>query len=204
MKDYKRLTKRYGNIVSYAEPLQSDSIGIIYEEQKKREMMKRLAELEDKIESGELCDRKETARDIVEMLKVAKGVVKVHFEAYDELIENIVEKYGLGDEDENVLDNCVYKHPYPQEGIGDVMEWRESRGFAQAFSDCGNDLAEMEHLAEVAEKALQYAVSEYRCDECPCLDCNAEIRGSQECIDLIIKTYKESAEVELKKEKDND
>ena len=72
MKDYKRLTKRYGNIVSYAEPLQSDFIGIIYEEQKKREMMNRLAELEDKIESGELCDReevkKETAREILILL----------------------------------------------------------------------------------------------------------------------------------------
>ena len=63
---------------------------------------------------------------------------------------------------------------------------------------------EYKHRAEVAEKALQYAVSKYRCDECPCLDCNAEIRGSQECIDLIVKTYKESAEMELKKEKDND
>ena len=46
------------------------------------------------------------------------------------------------------------------------------------------------HRAEVAERALQYAVSEYRCDECPCLDCNAEIRGSQECIDCICAEYK--------------
>lgn len=52
------------------------------------------------IEIGELCDRKETARDIVEMLKAAKPVVKIHFEAYDELIENIVEKYGIKLEDE--------------------------------------------------------------------------------------------------------
>lgn len=72
MKDYKRLTKRYGNIISYAEPMQSDFIGIIYEEQKKREMMNRLAELEDKIEIGKLCDReevrKETAREILFLL----------------------------------------------------------------------------------------------------------------------------------------
>lgn len=89
--------------------------------------------------------------------------------------------------------------------IGDVSEWKErAENFSYAYNACGNDLAEMEHLAEVAEKALQYAVSEYRCDECPCIDCNAEIRGSQECIDLIVKTYKESAEMELKKEKDND
>ena len=44
--------------------------------------------------------RKETAREIAEMLKAAKGVVKVHFEAYDELIENIAEKYGVDLEDE--------------------------------------------------------------------------------------------------------
>ena len=63
------------------------------------EGIERLAELEDKIKSGELCDReevrKETAKEIAEMLKAAKGVVKVHFEAYDELIENIYWKYGI-------------------------------------------------------------------------------------------------------------
>lgn len=76
-------------------------------------------------------------------------------------------------------------------GIGDVSEWKErAENFSYAYNACGNDLAEMEHLAEVAEKALQYAVSEYRCDECPCIDCNAEIRGSQECIDLIVKHIK--------------
>ena len=77
MKDYKRLTKRYGNIVNYAKPLQSNFIGAIYEEQKERdsEIMSRLAELEDKIESGELCDReevrKETAREILDKIYCA-------------------------------------------------------------------------------------------------------------------------------------
>lgn len=58
MKDYKRLTKRCGDIVNYAEPLQSNFIGAIYEEQKERdsEIMSRLAELEDKIERGELVE----------------------------------------------------------------------------------------------------------------------------------------------------
>ena len=37
----------------------------------------------------------DTAKEIIEMLKAAKAVVKVHFEAYDELIENIIEKYGV-------------------------------------------------------------------------------------------------------------
>lgn len=36
----------------------------------------------------------DTAREIAEMLKAAKAVVKVHFEAYDELIENIAAEYG--------------------------------------------------------------------------------------------------------------
>ena len=35
------------------------------------------------------------AREIAEMLKAAKAVVKVHFEAYDELIENIAAEYGV-------------------------------------------------------------------------------------------------------------
>ena len=37
----------------------------------------------------------DTAREIAEMLKAAKAVVKVHFEAYDELIENIAAQYGV-------------------------------------------------------------------------------------------------------------
>ena len=37
----------------------------------------------------------DTAREIAEMLKAAKAVVKVHFEAYDELIENIAAEYGV-------------------------------------------------------------------------------------------------------------
>lgn len=65
-------------------------------------------------------------------------------------------------------------------GIGDVAEWKKR--------------------AEVTERALEYAVSEYRCDECPCIDCNAEIRGSQECVNLIAKTYKEEAERDIKRE----
>ena len=77
MKDYKRLTKRCGDIVNYAKPLQSNFIGAIYEEQKERdsEIMSRLAELEDKIESGKLCEReevrKETAKEI--LLLLGKG-----------------------------------------------------------------------------------------------------------------------------------
>lgn len=88
MKDYKRLTERItasntGKTVLIVPSFKHDII----------EQTQRLAELEDKIESGELCDReevrKETAREIAEMLKAAKGVIKVHFEAYNELIENI-------------------------------------------------------------------------------------------------------------------
>lgn len=37
----------------------------------------------------------DVAEDIIEMLKAAKPVVKVHFEAYNELIENIAAEYGV-------------------------------------------------------------------------------------------------------------
>lgn len=61
-------------------------------------------------------------------------------------------------------------------------------------------LTEWKPRAEVAEMALEYAVSEYRCDECPCAECTAEIRGSQECIELICAEYKKCAERELAEE----
>lgn len=72
---------------------------------------------------------------------------------------------------------------------------------ADAFIAAGiGDVAEWKKRAEVAERALEYAISEYRCDECPCIDCNAEIRGSQECVNLIAKTYKEEAERDIERE----
>ena len=36
----------------------------------------------------------EVAENIIAMLRAAKPVVKTHFEAYDELIENIAAEYG--------------------------------------------------------------------------------------------------------------
>lgn len=37
----------------------------------------------------------EVAESIIVMLKAAKPVVKTHFEAYDELFENIAAEYGV-------------------------------------------------------------------------------------------------------------
>lgn len=37
----------------------------------------------------------DVAENIIAMLKAAKPVVKVHFEAYDELIENIAAEYDV-------------------------------------------------------------------------------------------------------------
>lgn len=81
MKDYKRLTKRCGDIVNYAKPLQSNFIGAIYEEQKERdsEIMSRLAELEDKIERGEE-ERKQAVKEFAERIKMA------FYYEFDELI----------------------------------------------------------------------------------------------------------------------
>lgn len=110
MKGYKRLTERENDCVNYAKPLQSNFIGAIYEEQKERdsEMMNRLAELEDKIESGELCDRdevrKETAREI--LLLLGKGFDEntgKNFKDlpwYESFCRELKFRYGVNSEDE--------------------------------------------------------------------------------------------------------
>lgn len=59
-----------------------------------------------------------------------------------------------------------------------------------------------ERRAEVAERALNLAVSNYMCVLCPCADCDASIYGTQECIEMIIKAYKKQAEKELQEGKD--
>lgn len=84
-----------------------------------------------------------------------------------------------------VLPDGTIKQLYSDEEVEDIARQRD----------------EYKHRAEVAERALLYAVSEYRCDECPCLDCSAEIRGSQECIDCICAEYKKEAERDLAEEK---
>lgn len=63
---------------------------------------------------------------------------------------------------------------------------------------------EYKHRAEVAEKMLNLAVSNYMCAICPCADCDASIYGTQECIEMIIKAYKKQAEKELAKEGKDD
>lgn len=55
--------------------------------------------------------------------------------------------------------------------------------------------------AGIWERALKNAVSQYRCEQCPIIDCSAEIRGSQECIDCICEVYKRQAEREIEEEK---
>ena len=87
-------------------------------------------------------------------------------------------------------------------GIGDINTVRDMG--VKATTEAILVAAKAEHRAARAERALLYAVSEYRCDECPCEECNAEIRGSNECIDLIIKTYKEQVEKELAEEEGKD
>lgn len=116
MKDYKRLTKRCGDIVNYAKPLQSNFIGAIYEEQKERdsEIMSRLAELEDKIESGELCDGAE-----LEQVIKARDEYKHRAEVAERALRNAAPRLkcrgGLG-EGFCGVDKCDYYHCNNDEG----------------------------------------------------------------------------------------
>ena len=65
------------------------------------------------------------------------------------------------------------------------------------------NIEDYQHRAEVAERALEYAVDDlnYCCDDCPCDVCTAEIRGSQECLDCIANVFKKYAEREIKEER---
>lgn len=115
---------------------------------------------------------------------------------------------------ENRLDGASVYNPYNaaeladaliEAGIGDVKEAElERKAFEVASNQYRIWFEEAEHRAEIAETALQYAVSEYHCDECPCLDCTAEIRDSQECIDCICEEYKKQAEKDLAEEADDE
>lgn len=81
MKGYKRLTERENDCVKYAKSLTSNYIGAIYEEQKERdsEIINRLAELEDKIESGELGDVKELKQEL-KAQEIAANAYRIWFE----------------------------------------------------------------------------------------------------------------------------
>ena len=92
MKDYKRLTGEKGSICDAEYCENGDCLGcaatINYD---------RLAELEDKIESGELCDReevrKETAKEILkELLFSVENCKKKDILWY---IESISKRYGV-------------------------------------------------------------------------------------------------------------
>ena len=93
MKNYKRLTERRGGLII-------DNCGICPNVNNKQgctdkkcyEIMKnRLADLEDKIESGELCDReevrKETARTCIILAKQYQNGKKI--------VRDIAEKYDI-------------------------------------------------------------------------------------------------------------
>lgn len=81
MKDYERLTKSDWHSAKFS----------VITEEDHRAILKRLWDLENKIESGELCDReevrKETAREIVSIIQKYK---------YKETALGVIEKkYGI-------------------------------------------------------------------------------------------------------------
>lgn len=110
MKDYKRLTRRDGNVVRHIEPIKSSHLANRMEEEihKEFELIHRLADLEDKIESGELCEREEvrkiTAREI--LLLLGKGfdeTTKKNFKDlqwYEQFCRELKFRYGVDLEDE--------------------------------------------------------------------------------------------------------
>lgn len=49
----------------------------------------------EKIYAAGYRKQSDVAENIIAMLRAAKPVVKAHFEAYDELIENIAAEYGV-------------------------------------------------------------------------------------------------------------
>lgn len=80
-------------------------------------------------------------------------------------------------------------------GIGDVSEWKErAENFSYAYNACGNDLVEMEHRAEVAERALSNACRNIIADEKD----GIEIEPRDE---VLYKAYLKQAENELQEER---
>lgn len=73
--------------------------------------------------------------------------------------------------------------------------------YIKDINEAEQQIKEAERRADVAEWALNLAVSNYMCVLCPCYDCDASICGTQECIEMIIKAYKEQAERELAEER---
>lgn len=103
MKDYKRLTERRGNLVidnccncPNVNNKQGCTDKICHEIKKNR-----LADLEDKIDSGELCDReevrKETAREIADWLDSSSSLF-----VWDEenVSQKIRKRYGVNLEEQ--------------------------------------------------------------------------------------------------------
>ena len=107
MKDYKRLTNN--NLEEY-NPEYDFCVGCKYfgepngcnrpngtcdDYERFNETYNRLAELEDKIESGELCDRKEMAREILRMIK-DKGLFRYGgYLLHDSDFDTISKLYGV-------------------------------------------------------------------------------------------------------------
>lgn len=83
MKDYKRLTKQDWHNAKFSVITHEDHRSVLY----------RLWELENRIESGELCDRKETAREILQYMYEKIGNAPL---SDIELVKYLAIQYGLG------------------------------------------------------------------------------------------------------------
>lgn len=172
-KDDKTDVLEYGNMLY-------EKGGLMNERDKIIEIVKSIdkAFFEEKVIKGNSIHDNEFAKRIADAL-IANGIGDVaEWKA----------KYAEVDKSDTSKEKCI------DEQHGEIHYWRDKAKQSEKERD------EWKRRAEVAERALEYAVSEYRCDECPCIDCNAEIRGSQECVNLIAKTYKEEAERDIERE----
>lgn len=100
----------------------------------------------------------------------------------DEAIADALIAAGIGDTTNIIVENEVL-----QRDVDNLM---------RTLEEGTEEFQEVQHRADVAERALLIVVNEYRCEECPLKVCDDSI-----CIGLIIEKYKKQAEKELAEEK---
>lgn len=112
----------------------------------------------------------------------------------DALIENIIKDKDNDLEDLRECLNLMQKL-YKDKFNESAIKMKE-------IYDLISENIELKYRVDVVERALVFAVRDFRCDDCPYLGCSPEIkRGSQECISRLCAECKKQAEKELQEER---